>query len=174
MGDYKRPPQFLWKNMPRKDVPACQVYEDFLDSAQRRDVFESDSKTTLQQITEAQAHYFDAWVWNGCRDSKRLAEFYEQLETAVIHNQEVWRRLVEGIAKGRVRKANHLLVDKETLRAFEQMNIKEAEREINELREEGFNKESSVNTKSISGDTDDDAASLTSEPIHKRLDHSDK
>ena len=161
--------------MPRMGTPSSQTFEGFLDSARSRGVFEANSKMTLQQITEAKAFFFDTWVWKGCRDSKRMAEFYEALELEVISNRESWRTLAEGIAKNRTKKkGNYLLVNKETLREFEEINIREAEKEIAQLRAAGFNKRSSVNTKSISGDTNDDAASLTSKPIHKRLDHSDK
>ena len=148
--------------MPRKEVPASQTFEDFLDSARRRHVFEAKYEITLKQIAEARATYFDAWVWKGCRDSKRMAEFYELLEERVRANKKDWEELLSNLEdKPSKKKGNYVIANTEMVKALDRI----AERR---------NDDSSVNTKSISGDTDDGAASLTSEPIHKRLDHSDK
>jgi len=163
MDDQKKSRLFLWKNMPRMDVPASQTFEDFLDSARRRHVFEGSYEITLKQIAEAQATFFDAWVWKGCRDSKRMAEFYELLEEQVRINKKDWEHLLGQLENrpSNNKKGNYLIANREMVKALDRITEKR-------------NEDSSVNTKSISGDTDDDAASLASEPIHKRLDHSDK
>lgn len=117
---------------------------------------------TIDQINKAQAHYFDAWVWEGCRDSKRVAEFYELLEERVRENKKDWAELLSQWNDRSDRpKGNYVVANEEMVESLKRIA-------------EERNEDSSVNTKSISGDTDDGAASLTSESIHKRLDHSDK
>ncbi len=151
--------------MPRKDVAASYTYDNFLTSARDHHVFEGSYENTLQQINEAQAHYFDAWVWKGCRDSKRLAEFYERLDERVRRNRDDWDELLHKFDNDlSEKKGNYVVANKEMVEALKRIAEKK----------ELVKGDSSVNTKSISGDTNDDAASLTSESIHKRLDHSDK
>jgi len=148
--------------MPQMGTPSSQTFEGFLDSARKRDVFNGKFEITIGQIIEAKATFFDAWVWKGCRDSKRMAEFYELLEERVRTNKEDWKKLLSQVKDvPSKKKGNYVVANEEMVKALKR---------IVERR----NDDSSVNTKSISGDTDDDAASLTSEPIHKRLDHSDK
>jgi hypothetical protein len=150
-------PPFEWMKMPYHSV---MTWIDFLDAARQNGVFEGDTKKTLKQISEGQAHYFDRWVWAGCRRSRKMAEYYELLELELRGNKEAWAKLHKLFNKqDGARKGNHVIVKKEIIDALDTIIEKN---------------ESSVNTKSISGDTDDDAASLTSESIHKRLDHSDK
>jgi signal transduction histidine kinase len=89
-----------------------------------------------------------------------MAEFYELLELELRGNKEAWTKLHELFNRQtNAQKGNHVIVKKEIVDAIDTIIEKN---------------ESSVNTKSISGDTNDGAASLTSESIHKRLDHSDK
>ena len=144
------------------DVPASQTFEGFLDSARSRGVFDGKYEVTLRQITEAKATFFDTWVWEGCRDSKRMAEFYDLLEERVRANKKDWEHLLSQLEdRPSKKKGNYVIANAEMIHALDRIARRR-------------NDDSSVNTKSISGDTDDDAASLTSEPIHKRLDHSDK
>lgn len=91
-----------------------------------------------------------------------MAEFYELLEEQVRTNKRDWEHILSQLEdKPSKKKGNYVVANREMVKALARI----AERR---------NDDSSVNTKSISGDTNDDAASLTSESIHKRLDHSDK
>jgi len=148
--------------MPRMDVPSSQTFEGFLGAARNRHIFDGKFEITIKQIIDAKATFFDAWVWKGCRDSKRMAEFYELLEERVRTNKKDWEHILGQLEdKPSKKKGNYVIANAEMIHALDRIARRR-------------NDDSSVNTKSNSGEIEDDAASLTSESIHKRLDHSDK